>query len=156
LQAAKSDLRKARRSARRGQALQVHSDPAEQLRFEVWLAYLTRFDEASRRQHPLPERYAIGPQFCDTLTSLEGISRAKVVDVIVETLTGLVKDIPGRELHQWREGDTGPQQSRHDGARAWRVSLQVNTAGARRLKFWRLSDGSIELDSVGVHDAGLL
>ncbi|MGF9755062.1 hypothetical protein AAII07_07655 [Microvirga sp. 0TCS3.31] len=41
---------------------------------------------------------------------------------------------------------------RKDGARAWRVSLQSNTRAARGLHYWVLSDGSIELAKVGVHD----
>jgi hypothetical protein len=41
---------------------------------------------------------------------------------------------------------------REDGARAWRVSLQSNTPAARRLHYWVLPDGSIELAKVGVHD----
>lgn len=69
-------------------------------------------------------------------------------------LTGLVFQIAGREAHQLRTG-TGcddPFVSRADGANCWRVSLQIKTPSARRLHFWQLNDGSIELASVRLHD----
>lgn len=47
-----------------------------------------------------------------------------------------------------------PQEVRHDGARARRVSLQKNIAGARRLKQWELPDGIRELDSIRYHGDG--
>lgn len=50
------------------------------------------------------------------------------------------------------EAGDSPQRVSDDGARADRVSLQVNTPSARRLHFWRLPDGHIELSKVGVHD----
>lgn len=35
---------------------------------------------------------------------------------------------------------------------AWRVALQVKTASARRMHFWRGYDGKIVFATVGVHD----
>jgi hypothetical protein len=48
-----------------------------------------------------------------------------------------------------------PRRERSDGAKAWRLSLQVETPAARRLHYWTLSvDGHrvVELDEVGTHD----
>ncbi len=49
-------------------------------------------------------------------------------------------------------GGTEQRVRADDGAKAWRVSLQINTPSARRLHFWRLPDGGVELSRVGVHD----
>lgn len=72
----------------------------------------------------------------------------------MEVITGKASQSAGRELHQLRTDDAGgsPQRVREDRARAWRVSLQSNTPAARRLHYWVLSDGSIELAKAGVHD----
>ena len=35
---------------------------------------------------------------------------------------------------------------------AWRVSLQVGAPSARRLHYWQLQDGSVELAKVCVHN----
>ena len=45
-----------------------------------------------------------------------------------------------------------PQKVRADGARAFRVSLQSRTAAARRLHYWELGDGRVELARIGYHD----
>lgn len=49
------------------------------------------------------------------------------------------------------DGGNAPQVTRNDGAACWRVSLQVNSPSARRLQFWQLSDGSVELARVVLH-----
>lgn len=92
--------------------------------------------------------WTVGPHFFRTWNEIEGISRSKVIDVLVEVLTGLDTELPSRELHQLRSGDSGnaPAMTRADGATAWRVSLQVKTPSARRLHYWRLPDGSIEFE----------
>lgn len=147
--------RKARKAKAQAAPKAVFSDPERQLRHEIWLAWLDRFDEHDRRNRPLPDGYGFAPGFPASLAELKGISREKVVDVLVEVLTGLDQQLSGRQLHPWLEGRAGEQQVRSDGARAWRVSLQVDTPGARRLKYWRLPGGGIEFDSVGHHDDGL-
>ncbi len=152
---------KAKQSAKRAQELDerahgvgVFSDPNDQLRHEIWLQYLNRIPEPQRVDMPLAH-CTFGPNFLDSIDRLEGISREKVVDVLVEVLTGLVRSIQGRQLHQWRTSVVGPQEQRADDAKAWRVSLQVNTPSARRLKYWQLPGGGVEFDSVGVHDEGI-
>ena len=89
------------------------------------------------------------------MEGLQGIDRSKVLDVLVEALTGLAQDVPARSLRPWLDSPAGKQETRSDGGKAWRVSLQQNTPAARRLKYWRLPDSVIELDFVGHHDAGL-
>ena len=151
---AKHAVKRAEEMDDRARGLGVFSDPEAQLRHEIWLQYLHRIPESQRAELPLLD-YRFGPDFIDSLEGLEGVSRDKVVDVLVEVATGLVRQIHGRQLHQWRIGPVGPQETRSDGGAAWRCSLQVNTASARRLKYWQLPGGPVEFDSVGVHDEGI-
>jgi hypothetical protein len=156
----RSELRKTRLTARTrkqrdGQTTPAFSDPAQQLRHDIWLAYLTRIPEGQRCDLPLPSTYTFGPGFITSLNTLEGITRDKVLAVLVEVLTGLAKDLDSRRLHPWVEGKAGQQEKRSDGAKAWRVSLQNDTPGARRLKYWQIAGGAIELDFVGHHDDGI-
>ena len=127
-------------------------DPEQRIRFEVELAWARRIPASDK--HRLPIRgYALGPDFLDSLSTLEGVDRSKVVDVVVEVVTGLVEDVNGRELHPLRvaAGSGAPARTREDGATCWRAALQVNTPSARRLHFWR-GRGVLELSRVATHD----
>ena len=148
-----TDQHQAHRDRVEGTAL--FSDPEQQLRFDIEQTWLRRTPEAERSDRPL-HAYQVGPEFLNTLARLQGIRRDKVLDVLVEVLTDRARDIPGRELHPLREAEASQVQLvRGDGAKAWRCALQVNTPSARRLHYWRLPDGTLELDSVGTHDQGL-
>lgn len=153
LKAARSALRRADKSRLRLPV--VYDDPQEQWRFEMWLAYLQRVPASDRGKFPWPEDFVIGPHFIESVNSLQGISHQKIVEVAAEIVCDLVREMPGRELHPWLVKRAGEQETRSDGATAWRVALQKNSPGARRLKFWRLKTGGVELDSVGHHDDGL-
>jgi hypothetical protein len=160
-----------RKETRRGEALQARltraegelgrslndealfSDPIRQLAFEVDLAWARRVPAEQKDGLPLAP-WTVGPDFFASWADVEGVSRSKIVDVIVEVLTGRVYDLAGLEAHQLRSGMGGddPPRVREDGATCWRVSLQVKTPSARRLHYWLLNDGSIELSSIRVHD----
>ncbi|WP_299926105.1 hypothetical protein [uncultured Nocardioides sp.] len=129
------------------------ADPAREFRFLVERAWATRIPLAEQPSCPLGD-YTFGPHFLRSLASLHGLAADRVADVVMEVATGKAALSAGRELHHLRTEDAGgsPQRVREDGARAWRVSLQSNTPAARRLHYWVLSDGSIELAKVGVHD----
>ncbi len=137
------------RAAAAGQGL--FDDPTEQFRHEVWLAWLRLVPNPQRGELPLSD-YSLGPEFLPSLEITEGIERSKVVEVVVELLTGLAGRKSARAVHALGEGRTSPQQTRHDGAKAWRCYLQSETASARRLHFWRLPGGSIELSRIVLHD----
>lgn len=98
--------------------------------------------------------FVLGEGFLDSLAGLQGVSRDKVVAVVVEVLAGVAKDLSGREQHPLRTGSGGddPQRVRDDGAKAWRVALQRETPNARRLHYWERADGTVEPARVGVHD----
>ena len=92
--------------------------------------------------------------FLESLERLEGIKAEKVADVVFEIVTGLAPQLPSREVHHLRTGSGGddPVRIRDDGAIAWRASLQVNTPSARRIHYWVLPSGQIELARVATHD----
>ena len=146
-------LKKSRSHGDRGSSAGLFADASEEFRHHVYLAWTKRIPAADKSQHGLPA-YELGPGFLESVKQLEGIKASKIHDVVVEVLTGLVKDIEGRELHRLRTADSGgaPPLTREDGALAWRASLQIGAPSARRLHYWQLPDGTIELAKVCVHD----
>ena len=129
------------------------ADPEEQFRFEVRLAWARRVPAGQKADLPLAP-YSLGPDFLATLESVGGVSRDKVVDVVVEVLTGTARSQAGREVHPLRVSDSGgsPYVVRpEDGAKAWRAALQRETAQARRLHYWTIGD-HVELSRVVLHD----
>ncbi|WP_068402188.1 hypothetical protein [Kribbia dieselivorans] len=159
---AEHDLKHARVRLRKAGTSKAAASPCPEPRFAdrelgfrhaVLTAWASRLPPDEQAIRPLPE-YAVGPRFLGSLDDLEGIKPDKVADVAFEVLTGLAADIPGRELHRLRAGNGGgdPYLVREDGAQAFRVSLQVNTPSARRLHYWQLSNGQIELSRVVLHD----
>ncbi|MEH0110785.1 hypothetical protein V6N00_13825 [Tersicoccus sp. MR15.9] len=144
--------RRASRSADAAPTGPAFTDPQHQFRHEVYLAWVDRFPAAAKDEHPMAG-FDLGERFLPDLEALQGIDRSKVVDVVVEILTGLADRLPGREMHRLRGGVAGaPTIEDPVLGTAWRVSLQVKTASARRLHFWRGYDGHITLATVGVHD----
>lgn len=92
----------------------------------------------------------------DRLVRDGGIAREKVVEVCADVLCGRAKEMPSRAVREWKTSPGGPQARREsDGAVAVRVRLQTRSNAARRLKYWLLKNGEIELDRVSVHDEGL-
>lgn len=152
LEQSRAKLRRSRSTRAAPDAVQF-ADRERGFRFLVELAWATRIPSAEQPSCPLPG-YGIGPAFLDSVAALQGLTVDRVADVVMEVLTGKARESSGREVHQLRSGESGgaPQLVRSDGARAWRVSLQRNTPSARRLHYWVLTDGSIELAKVGVHD----
>lgn len=128
------------------------NEAEQRFEYEVYLAWRDRIQPADRVRLPLAE-YSLGAGFIESVESLDGVDRRKVVDVTVEVLTGLAKDLDGRELHRLRASASGgsPPLTREGGWTAWRVALQRNTPSARRLHFWRRGD-EFELARVVLHD----
>ncbi|MGJ6980690.1 hypothetical protein ACSDQ9_09210 [Aestuariimicrobium soli] len=129
------------------------ADPEQGFRHLVTTRWATRIHPSEQAERELPD-YAIGADFLDSLASLEGISTEKVADVVVEILLGMAPSMPGREVHQLRTGTGGddPPIVRSDKAVAWRASLQVKTPSARRIHYWTLPTGRVELARVATHD----
>jgi hypothetical protein len=129
------------------------ADPEQGFRYFVLTQWATRTLPSEQRNRPLAD-FLIGPRFLESLERLEGIRAEKVADVVFEIVTGLAPQLPSREVHQLRTGSGGddPVRVRDDGAVAWRASLQVNTPSARRIHYWVLPSGQIELARVATHD----
>jgi hypothetical protein len=154
----RSGLRSAvRKAARRGGAevddTQLFLDEREQLDFEIHVAWARMTQPSEKKDLPL-KKWTYGPDFFESLRQVEGVGRAKVVEVIVHVLTGRDAELASRELHQLRSGKGGddPPVVRAGGETCWRVSLQTKTPSARRLHYWMCTDGSIELSSIRLHD----
>lgn len=131
-----------------------HSDdPEQQFRHEVSVLIrrtVPTSDDAARRVAD----YAIGPYFLASLEMVEGVGRTRVVSSVASLLTGRAPQSGSAGVHAFRTSTAGtaPQRIRGDGARAFRLSLQHNTPAARRLLYWQLKDGSIELANIAYHD----
>jgi hypothetical protein len=155
LKAARARLRKAgsSRSAPTASEGPKFADREQGFRYLVLTRWATRTLPSEQQARPLGD-YVLGPRFLDSLEKLEGIKVEKVADVVFEIVTGLAQQLQSREIHHLRTGTGGddPVRTRGDGAIAWRASLQVNTPSARRLHYWVLPSGVIELAKVATHD----
>lgn len=127
----------------------------ERLRHDVYLAWAGNVPASEKNRQPLPSDWTAGPEFA---ASLYGFTEpgvvAKALKAMVEVLTGTADRNAAREVHALRAntgGDTA-QLVREDGSKCYRAAIEQNVAAARRLHFWRLPDGSIELSRVVVHD----
>ncbi|MEZ5112699.1 MAG: hypothetical protein R2693_04275 [Nocardioidaceae bacterium] len=155
LKSTRSRLRKAgnaRSSAPSSDGPQF-ADAEQGFRYRVLTQWATRTLPSEQHDRPLPD-FLIGPRFLDSLSRLEGIKEEKVADVVFEIIAGIAPQIPSREVHHLRTGSGGddPVRIRDDGAVAWRASLQVQTPSARRIHYWVLPNGAVELARVTTHD----
>lgn len=149
----RSQLRKAKTVTTSPREMPEFADSELAFRYLVTTQWALRIQVGEQRSMPLHD-YTIGPEFLESLRRLQGITPEKVADVVVEIVTGLALTIDSRDLHVLREGH-GPSEkavTRADGATCWRASLQVGTPAARRLHYWVLTGGGIELSRVTVHD----
>lgn len=150
----KAQLRKAGKASATAWSAPEFADREQGFRFAVTGAWASRTPKAEQAARPLVH-YTLGPEFLDSLDRLEGVKSTKVADVVFEIVTGLVRDLAGRDAHQLRQGAAGnaPYVRRaSDGAVCWRAALQVNTPSARRIHYWVLPGGEVELSRVCLHD----
>jgi hypothetical protein len=142
-------------SLRRAAPQAVVADPPTQAFLdELRAVYERRYTRDDQTTWPLNE-CRLHPRFLPALDALTGISRDKVIEVCVDVATHRIHEITAREARQMRvsEGANSAQRIRHaDGAGAWRCSLQRNTPQARRLSWWAIPGGAVELAHVGLHD----
>jgi hypothetical protein len=155
LQVQRGRLRKAKRPSRGSErAGPSFADPEQGFRYAVLTAWATRTPPAEQASRPLPD-YDIGPEFIPSLDGTPGVNREKVADVVFEVLTDRARDIAGRDLHQLRESASpnAPYVRRSgDEATCWRAALQINTPQARRIHYWVIPGGRVELSRVALHD----
>ncbi|UYO96912.1 hypothetical protein OED01_15115 [Microbacterium sp. M28] len=142
-------LRDARRAAERS-----HVDAtADGIRFEIERTWGNRTAPGERGRWPLRD-YTLGPDFIDSLSPLDEGQLSKAIRTCVDAITGRDREIPARELHRLRTGEGGGDSYvvRQDGARCMRSSVEQNVAGARRLHYWELPGGGVELGRIVLHD----
>lgn len=139
----------------RGRNRLQEAEPLDAERFKALLqqSYDARYLGDDKRRYPLRE-VRLGSRFLQTVERLEGVDLEKIVDVCADVGARRAHEMPAREVHVLRTGEGGaPQRTRSsDGAQAWRCALQINTPSARRLHWWELPGGGVELASVGPHD----
>ncbi len=120
----------------------------------IRIEHVRALEEADLAEYPLG-KLTVGREFLESARqqAREGISAEKIVEVCMQVVCNRAKEINALEVHQFRNGDSGTDTRRRasDGAVAWRCSLQVKTASARRLHWWVTQDG-VEFALVGVHD----
>lgn len=156
----KTKIRNARKERARtqdagaGPPARCFTDPEAQLRFDVLRTWVEIIGPAEKDRYPLPG-FAVGPRFCESLADVGRGLEDKVHRAVVLVLTGRAPEVSGFELHRLRRGDGGgsPYLVREsDGAQAMRLSLQVSSPQARRLHYWVLPGGEVELSRVVLHD----
>ena len=150
---ARANLRKVKLAKGEFRIKPLFADIEQGFRYLVLTQWALRVPVGEQNARPLLH-YEIGGNFLDSLKNLQGISEEKVADVVFEIVTGLANELDSRDVHRLRIGASGASRevTRDDGAVCWRASLQVATSGARRIHYWVLPGGTIELSRVTIHD----
>lgn len=154
------EQRKQLRKSRRGENVSANrrarfATTDDWMRHELHLAWIDRVGHEERPNWPLPERYDFDERFAPSIEALDAASRTKALKASVDVLTGRARSIHSRHVHPLREGIGAEENDvvrSSDGARLLRVAIEQNVPSARRLHFWQLEGGGIELVRVVVHD----
>lgn len=146
----------ARSSPSRQERRARFADDESWLRHELACAWVARVDASDKARYPLAE-FVVGPSFAASLERFDEGQFDKALKAAVDVLTGRADQLSGRELHRRRVSSAGgaPYLVREDGAYAMRCAIERNTSSARRLHYWVLPGGEIELNDVSVHDSVL-
>ncbi|WP_137843033.1 hypothetical protein [Microbacterium sp. 2FI] len=128
-------------------------DDEQWVRHEVYLAWVERVEPGERERWAIGE-YDVGPEFVASLASLTIGHFDKAMKAVVDAVTGRIRDVPSRGVHALRSGDGAgdPDLVRSDGAKCYRAYIEQNAAAARRLHYWALAGGAVELSRVVTHD----
>lgn len=133
------------------------TDPGDRMDLDVRIAWAKRIPACEKPHRPLPGRWAYAPGFLDTVAATEAnVGRARILNAVVDALTGLDERLPGRDRHMLRENsgaDSGPRMGPW-GNPIWRTSITIGPGGWR-LHVTRDGDGTLTLLEVAHHDRGL-
>jgi hypothetical protein len=136
----------------------VFSDREVQFEHDLYLAWLSAVPETDRDTWDLSRDYTFGPGFLDSVEQNQMVSRQRIARACVDVITRRYPEIPGREAKLLLDGTATTGKGRpplvrtEDRAKAWRCAVQTRGAGAVRLMWWELPDGSAELSRVAEHD----
>lgn len=147
------DAPKAVRSASRARRDRF-LDAESWIRLELQLTWVDRVEPQERQQYPLPIDYVVGPEFAASLDQLDDDRLEKAFRAAVDVLTGRAATMRARQVHPLRTSGSGgsPDVVREDGGRCMRCAIENDTPSARRLHWWRLAEGRVELSRVVLHD----
>lgn len=163
--AARLDAEK-RKSTRRGGALRDKArteavdraswfhDPDAWARFEIGIAWAERVPAGEKAMMPLPD-YDLDERFADSLRSLGPTDLRKALRAVVDVLTDRVGSVPARQAHRLRSGAGGDDpivQRPTDHAVCWRAYVENVVAQAKRLHWWAIPGGRVELIRIVTHD----
>lgn len=125
----------------------------EAVRHSIRLAWVLRTPSSEKTDNPLPD-YLIGDRFASSLGKLDQGQVTKSIRCALDVLTGAAREMPSRRMHVLRNGDGAgaPAVTRLDDAVCWRVNVETGAASARRLHYWKLPNGKLELSRVVLHD----
>lgn len=151
-----SDLRKKLRGVRKEEAApeRMFLDPAEDFDFRLNLTWAVQIPAADKKRLPL-DPYRLGEDFLESLYEQPQEKQRKALKAIVDLLVKDPARLSLREAHQLRRHASGGSEvvTRSNGQDVcWRLYIEQNVAAARRLHYWKCTDGVIELSRVAVHD----
>jgi hypothetical protein len=127
----------------------------EWIREEIRAFWIDNYTPDDRATYLLDQQqWRILPSFILTFQALTDDGKDKAIKTAAHIVTGRNAIEHITEDHPLREGDENskPEVVREDGAASRRAYIESHTAQARRLHYWKLRDGSIELSRVGLHD----
>jgi len=127
----------------------------EWIREEVRAFWIGNYTPDDRAKFPLDRQpWHILPSFILTFQALTDDGKDKAIKTATHIVTGRNAIEHITEDHPLREGDetSKPEVVREDGATSRRAYIESHTPQSRRLHYWKLRDGSIELSRVGLHD----
>ncbi len=130
----------------------THVDEA--LRHELYLEWVQRIPANEKSVYPWNPGFVVGPKFAASFYTHGPALRGKALKALIQLLTGRAERMAAREVHPKRTGPGGedPQSIREDGATCWRMSVESGVAAARRVHYWKLPDGRVELHELVSHD----
>ncbi|MCS5495714.1 cell division protein ZapB [Cnuibacter physcomitrellae] len=132
----------------------VFADDEEWVRHEITMTWLRRFSPADRVTYPL-QAVTIGRDFAESIRRLPAPLRTKAWRCAVDVAAGRWREVQARSAHPLRVGPTAQATEvvrPSDGARCIRLNVESQTPAARRMHFWLLADGGVELSRVVAHD----
>ncbi|MDN4612355.1 S1 domain-containing protein [Arthrobacter burdickii] len=126
----------------------------EQVEHDLYVAWVERVPAMEKEAHPLGE-HRFGSEFAASLSVLPADKKQKALKAVVDLLSALPGTLRARDAHILRTSSAGdaPAVTRAGGSEiCWRLSIELGVEAARRLHYWKCSDGVIELSRVVVHE----
>lgn len=127
----------------------------EELR-RAWIGRYTPQERESSYQLDI-QRFSFSEEFFESIMGgkLDEDEVRKLVRVVLDLVTGRNAVEHKHVFHAMQEGLGGGQRVRSDGALCWRMHLENGQPQAKRLHYWQLRNGLVELGWVANHDEDL-